>query len=347
MFQIRIADIPVIMTKFFANTDRDSVLAAIPERTNRVVFIDTPATPRLVAAIKALLSKGIEVVVRDHHDVPNPDKDKPREQQIHDAAQQIRKLVGSNAVISDRTTHPACSTLIRMGEFNSEGTVIVADPDLDGLTAAMKATGVYYSQLDADAAVLDSGRANQTSDNLSPDAYLLVRAMAALPPYDPQNPGASSEAKAVLFSSFVSMVQAKTHLESMAAAYETKVGEAQRLADTAIMLLPGVTYVDVTQSAGFHLATLLQSMEGMAGCKITVQKRAWGAIARLHGGVQYSLMVVQACQQEVNLQDLLPGGFISSPEAGVIVNTTFLLYVSEEVWNNTVLPALHVRFPAE
>jgi hypothetical protein len=39
----------------------------------------------------------------------------------------------------------------------------------------------------------------------------------------------------------------------------------------------------------------------------------------------------------------VPAGFTSSPEAGIISNTSFLLHVSEKVWEEIVLPALRVR----
>ncbi|MBI4099095.1 hypothetical protein HY442_01035, partial [Candidatus Parcubacteria bacterium] len=45
-------------------------------------------------------------------------------------------------------------------------------------------------------------------------------------------------------------------------------------------------------------------------------------------------------------QELLPSGFTNTPEAGIISNTTFLLHVSESVWNEVVFPALQKRFAA-
>jgi len=50
-------------------------------------------------------------------------------------------------------------------------------------------------------------------------------------------------------------------------------------------------------------------------------------------------------QTEVNSQDLLEG-FTSSPERGIISNTTFLLHISQEVWDAQVFPALQVKFAA-
>lgn len=68
-----------------------------------------------------------------------------------------------------------------------------------------------------------------------------------------------------------------------------------------------------------------------------------GPIAAKHG-VQISLAVKPERQKEVNLQELLPAGFESSPDAGIISNTTFLLHVSEAKWKEVVLPALRAKF---
>lgn len=348
MFQIQINGQPVIMSKFFGAGDKDSVLAAIPDGTKRVVFIDTPATSHLVATIEVMISEGVEVVVFDHHDVLNPRN--PREVEIAAAAARVRELVGDNAVISNRTANPACSSLIETGEFNGKGTVIVADPDPDGLTAAMKAVGVYYPELDADADILDGGRAGQTADKLSAHAFLFTRAMATLPPFNPERPQISEDAKAKLFTDFVSMIngdlESTARLQKGVETYEAGVREAERLSETVTDIMPSVAYVDLMTSPRFDLTTLAQKMEARPGVKVTVQKKAQGPIAAKCGGIQYSLAVVKAFQAEVNLQELLLSGFVSSPESGIISNTTFLLHVSQEVWDSQVLSALRARFEA-
>ena len=351
MFSLRVNGLLVLCSKFFAPAERTVVLAAIPQGTRRAVFLDTPATAELAPTIEALLERGIEVHVRDHHDEPNPAN--PRAEQIKAAAQRIRDLVGSNAVISDRKRNPACSGLIEVGQFSDEGTVIVADPDPDGLTAAMKAAGVFYPELDSDADVLDGGRAGQTAERLSPNAFLLVRAMASLPAFDAARPQASEDAKAKLFTDFVAVVQgdsdAKTRLERGVEVYEEGVRQAERLAETVTDLMPGVASVDLMTSPRFDLTTLASKMESRPGVRVTVQKKPIGPICNAEKAagrpaVQYSLAVAKAEQTNVNLQELLPAGFISSPETGIISNTTFLLHVSEKVWSQTVLPALRAKF---
>lgn len=346
MYQIAINGRPVIMSKFFSAADREAVLGAIPEGTQQVVFIDTPATSDLVATIEALVSRGVEVVVRDHHDVPNPLT--PRDGLIHAAANLVREMVGANAVISDRQTNPACSSLIEVGQFTDEGTVIVADPDPDGLTASMKAAAVYYPELDTDADVLDGGRAGQTAEKLSPNAYLLVRAMASLPPYDAARPQVSENAKAKLFSDFVSVVQgdtdAKARLEKGVEAYEACVRAAEELASKAFMPYLGVYVVDAVGAPRYDLGTLATRLEAKPDCTVTIIIKDAGPIVTALGGTQYSLAVARSRQAEVNLQEFLPERFTSSPATGIISNTSFLLHVSEKVWLEEVQPRLHMRF---
>ncbi len=162
--KIKINGTPVVMTKFFAEADVNSVLSLVPEDARRVLFVDTPSTEHLHRLICELRGRGIEVIVRDHHDVIGEPVNE-REVAIHLAADAIREAA-SDAVISTRQEHPACSTLVEIGEF-ADVDLVVTDPDPDGLTASMKALGIVYPELDSDAAVLDSGRVNQTQENLS------------------------------------------------------------------------------------------------------------------------------------------------------------------------------------
>lgn len=345
MFQISINSKSVIMSKFFNVADKDNVLVA-GEGATRVVFIDTPSTPHLVATIETLISRGVDVVVRDHHDVPSPRN--PREQEINAAANRVRELVGGNAIISNRQANPACSSLIEVGEFVGEGTAIVADPDPDGLTAAMKALGSVYDGLDADAATLDGARSEQTADRLTPVALLLVKGMATLPPFNAERPQIAEEAKGKLFAEFAAAATGDTAaLDSLGRkveAYETGVKVAEEIAAMATEPVTGVVMVDTAGKPRHDLSTLTQRLETRAGCKVTVVRKDNGPIAGKHGGVQVSLAVVKAHQADINLQELLPSGFTSSPESGIISNTSFLLHVSQGVWESQVLPALQQRF---
>lgn len=344
MIKFNIGSTPVLMAKFFGEADRLAVLGAIPEGTRRVVFIDTPSTPNLVATIEQLISKGIEVVVCDHHDVPTPRN--PREQEIHDAASKTRELVGSNATISDRTTNPACSGLIEVGEFVGEGTVIVADPDPDGLLGAMKGLGVVYPELDRDAAVLDGPHSGQNASTLSPTGFLLVQGMATLPPFNKDHPAIAEDAKGKLFADFAAAVSgdaaAMAALQTKVAEYNAQVATAMELVKMAQTTIPSkVGLVDIRGKRP-HIGTLAAELD--QHFVVTVLIKNDGPIAKATGGAQYSLSVRKTDQATVNLQELLPTGFVSSPEAGIISNTSFLLHVSETIWNETILPALQAKF---
>lgn len=338
MFELNINSTPVFFSKFFNETDREQVLAAIPERCKRVVFLDTPATKDLIATVLALTERGVNVYVRDHHDEPNPQN--PRAQQIAAAANELREILGERAVISNRRANPACSSLIDAGEFAGEDAAIVADPDLDGLTAAMKAVGVVYPQLDADAEIFDT-RPRQSAETLSEVGWLAVRGLATLPPFNAK----SEDAKRDFFAQFVAASQgdmnAVSSLQTRVAQYEASVAEAEKLAREITEPLPGIALVDVCGASRYDLNTLNRAMEA-TGAMITVIRKDIGPIAAQHG-VQYSLAVVDKYQKDLNLQEFLPNGFESSPEAGIISNTTFLLHVSERVWEDVVLPELESR----
>lgn len=343
--KFEIAKNTAIFTKFFSENDKEAVLSSIPEGTKKVVCIDTPSTPHLLALVQELLNRGIEVEVRDHHDVLAPKN--PREQEIADSAKSMRSLVGEKAVISDREANPACSSLIAVGEFASEGVVIIADPDPDGLLGTMKGLGIVYETLDKDASILDGPRSAQTAENLSQDAFLFVRAMSTLPPFDANRPQISTSAKARLFSDFVSTIsgneEARQNLTSKVVEYEEQVKVANQLVETAEEVTKGVVLVDTVGKPRFNLTTLSNKLEAKPGCMVTVTRKDNGPIAAKHGGIQYSLAVAKNHKDQLNLQDLLPEGFTSSPEEGIISNTSFLLHVNEETWNNAVLPALKAK----
>ncbi len=337
--EMRIKEQKVFMGKFFSVEDTAKALEAIGS-AQKIVFVDTPSTEHMVSCIEQLTKNGVEVVVRDHHDVASPRNE--REEAIARAANRVREIA-SDAIIKTRDEHPACSSLINVGEF-ADVDIIVADPDPDGLTAAMKALGVMYPELDSDAAILDGPRTNQTAKGgLSPLAVLLVKGMATLPPFNQKNPQASEKAKGELFSTFIGAVQgdseAKASLETKVEAYEAGVAVAKELASKATEIVPHIVLVDVVGAKRFDLGTLTRNLESREGCKVTVTRKDSGPIAGSHG-VQYSLAVVKQFQEEINLQDLLPSGFESSPKAGIISNTSFLLHVSEEIWEKEVLPRL-------
>jgi hypothetical protein len=360
MFTVQIGGRPVGFVKFFSKDDAAAALALAHEKASSsawILFVDTPSTPHLATLVSTLKSEGFAVVVRDHHDIDG-DPATGRDREIRSAVEEVRAVLGARANISTRSRHPSCPALVGLGEFADPETpliaeVVFADPDADGLLTAMKSMGIVYSPkdggesaFDIDADLFDGPRAKQVG--LSPLGHLLAVGLSTLPPFNPSNPAPGEKAKADLFGQFVAAVQgdatARSALEARVQQYEMAVSEAERLSATAKeVATAGVQFVDVVGQPRFDLGTLTARLESRPGCVVTVIRKSDGPIAAKHGGIQYSLAVVKAAQQEVNLQHFLSEGFTSSPEAGIISNTTFLLHVSEDVWRS-VLPSIRRRF---
>lgn len=339
MFGIGIGEGFGLFSKFFTAEDGENALASLGEHLSakRVVFVDTCATPVLAEVIGTLVARGVEVHVRDHH---------RGEGRTPEAVEAIEAVLGKRAHIVARKEAPACALLLRHGEFRGPGTVIVADPDLDGLTAAMKAAGVAYEGMDQDAEIFDV-RPRQSAETLTPFGWVLVRALSSLPLFDPDRPGDSDRAKADFFYGIVRAVMGdsieRRELEDRARHYDACVAESRRmLKEHMDKPLPGVCFVDTMGAAPFDFTTLTQGME-QAGAVVTAVRKDSGPIARLHGGVQYSLAVVQRHQRELDLRTLVPAGTPIGLEAGLISNTPFLLHCSSEVWMQTIFYALAMR----
>jgi len=344
--QIKMRNTPVLGAKFFNDADVESLQEFLSmTKPSRVLFVDTPPTEKLPDAIKMALASGAEVYLRDHHDLSGEPRG-GRDEQIRQDAENVRTLLGGRAVVSNRAAHPGCASLVGLGEFCQEGDVIVADPDRDGLLAAMKAVGVTYPGHELDAALLDGPWADMTPEKgVSALGMLLVKGWGALPPFSPNNPDAGKEG---LFNEFILASQgdeiALACLKKRVVDWERAVQTAHDLCDTAEEVVSGVWLVDSVGKPRYDLPTLSAELEARPGCVITIVRKGDGPIAGKHGGVQYSFAVAKPFQKEVNLQDLLPAGFTSSPEAGIISNTTFLLHVRQEVWDLQMLPALRARF---
>lgn len=338
--------VPVLFVRGFTAADVQTMIefvrnadAARSTRSDTVLFIDTPETERTVEAVQKLRSEGYRVIFRDHHEVEGMPATESDRQAILCTAK-LRQLLGADCHITNRRLHPACSTLVEVGEFK-DAIAIIADPDADGLTAAMKAAGIFYSGLDEDAARLDGEPSLQVTG--TPISQLLAKGLATLPSYDPARPGERERAQEKLFSAWVAAVQgdarALAHLEAGVANYDAAVLVAEQLAQTAEEVTPGVLLVDATDSPLYDVGTLTALLEQIPGCRITVLRRSNGPIAALHH-VQYSLAVAKSQQNQINLKYLVPSHFRSDPRAGVITNVSFLLHVSQEKWEEYVLPAL-------
>ena len=160
MISLTINKVPTLFIKAFNGIDVQMILAFVRNAavsnsgiSNKVLFIDTPITPATVEAVEKLKAERFQVIFRDHHGIDDePHND--REKRVVKATAKLNQLLGADCHITVRRLHPACSTLVSVGEF-SNAIAIIADPDADGLTAAMKAAGISYPELDDDAAKLD------------------------------------------------------------------------------------------------------------------------------------------------------------------------------------------------
>ncbi len=339
--------VPTLFIKGFTADDVQTILEFVRRadsnsmaRTRNVLFIDTPITAPTVEAVHKLKAEGFRVIFRDHHAVEGePASD--RDRQVISATEKLRQHLGDDCFITTRGLHPACSTLVTVGEFK-DALAIVADPDADGLTAAMKAVGIFYEGMDEDAAKLDGQPSLQVTG--TPLSQLLAKGVATLPTYDPQRPDERERAQERLFAQWVSAVEgdqrALDALQVGVTTYDAAVLASHEIAPGAREVAPGVVLADVTETPFFDVGTLLALLEKRPGCRVTVIRKGNGPIAALHG-VQYSLAVAKDFQVEIKLPSLLPEHARSDPKGGIISNLSFLLHVSEDVWIEHILPGLH------
>ncbi len=346
MITLIINKVPTLFIKAFTGQDVQTIMSFVREAaslnsgtSNKVLFIDTPITPATVEAVEKLKLEGFRVVFRDHHGIDGePSND--REKRVVEATSKLQHLLREDCLITVRRLHPACSTLVWAGEFE-DAIAIIADPDADGLTAAMKAAGISYPELDEDAAKLDGEPQSQVTG--TPISQLLAKGMAVLPSYDVSKPKEREMAQQGLFTDWVKSVcgneAAKQRLEANTGRYDNAVSVSQALAQTAIALVPGVVLVDVADKDLFDPGTLLSLLEEDPDCRVIVLRKSLGPIAALHG-IQYSLSVSKEYQNKVNLHRLIPDQAKSDPDMGIISNVSFLLHTSEHVWLSEVLPRL-------
>lgn len=348
-FSLKINSVPTLFIKAFSAADVQVILEFVRKAAKfhsgpdgKVLFIDTPITSATVESVEKLLAEGINVVFRDHHGIdgePHNDRDK----KVVAAAARLRALLGDDCLITVRRLHPACSTLVSVGEFH-DAIAIIADPDADGLTAAMKAAGISYEGLDDDAAKLDGEPQLQVTG--TPISQLLAKGIATIPSYDSSKPKEREISHQKLFADWVKAVNgdsaARLRLEEVAQTYETAVAVSRKLASTSVSIAAGVVLVDVANSALYDPGTLHALIENDESCRILVLRKSLGPIAAIHG-IQYSLSVAKSYQSSINLQNYLPSNTKSDPEIGIISNVSFLLHVSQDVWSNQILPQLLVR----
>jgi hypothetical protein len=344
MFSLRIENVPVLFIQAFTADDAQSILwfvreAAANSSSKIVLFIDTPIAPYTVPAVNMLTDEGYRVVLRDHHGLDGEPTNDNEKRVSRDTAR-LKASLGEDCVITKRRLHPACSTLVTVGEF-ATAAAIIADPDADGLTAAAKAIGLFYPELDADAAILDGEPYLQVTG--SPLSQLLAKGIATLPSFDRRKPKEREDAKKRLFARWLDAAKgnqnALKELERTAHLFDDATEVSKHLASQLQLVAPGVVLVDASDSPIYVPGALMHLMEEGSDCRVTVVRKALGPIAALHG-IQYSLSVTKQYQDQVDLRKLIPSNWKADPANGVISNVPFLLHVSEEMWLNHVLPKL-------
>lgn len=346
MISLTINSVPTLFIKAFTSADVQNIVNFVRKAAgdftgtgNTVLFIDTPITTATVEAVDKLKAEGFRVVFRDHHGITGEPANE-RDKQVAGATARLMHLLGEDCCITVRDLHPACSTLVSVGEF-ADAVAIIADPDADGLTAAMKAAGISYPELDDDAAKLDGEPQYQVTG--TPISQLLAKGFAVLPSFDPSKVREREKAQQNLFTDWLKTVcgneAATKRLEERVALYEEAVKVSQALAQTAIDVAQGVLLVDVADKPLYDPGTLEGLLEKAPGCRIIVLRKSLGPIAALHG-IQYSLSVPKRYQDAIDLHILIPPNARSAPETGIISNVSFLLHTSEDVWNNHVLGRL-------
>jgi hypothetical protein len=347
VISFKINNVPTLFIKAFTAADVQRILDFVRDAaalstagTNTVLFIDTPITASTVEAVQKLKREGYRVVFRDHHGIDGePMNDRDRQVKLANAT--LVQSLGDDCQITVRRLHPACSTLVNIGEFE-DAIAIIADPDADGLTAAMKAAGISYPGLDDDAAKLDGEPYLQVTG--TPISQLLAKGVATLPSFDANDPTRREQAQQQLFSDWVEAVKGNTkaqdRLQTVVAAYDEAVKVSEELATTATEVAPGVVLVNCVGQPIYDVGTLTSILERSSGCLVTVLRKELGPIAALHG-IQYSLAVAKAHQKTISLQTLVPPESKSDPLFGIISNVSFLLHVSQEVWDEQVLPQLN------
>lgn len=324
----------IVFAKAFKAEEGTSLAAAIVETAGdiagrRVVIIDHPPTAGLKPLIEGLEDAGAEVFLRDHH--ADADRDGT-------TVARVREILGDRAVVLTRAEHPACSTLINMGEFSDD--IVIADADMDGVTAALKAIGVSYPELDLDAAVLDGPAAQQTEERLSSLGWAFRRAWGGLPPFGDRSLDAVMiEVITALADAIRGEASGIATLERFAFEYEEKVVASKELATTAAEPFVGFRLLNVPAEARFDGPTLASALD--EGMLVSGRVVSTGPIAGKPGGFGRQVSLARTKKGEaagLDLAALAEEAFGPRPEArwgpvdGVISNTPFLLHLSPERW---------------
>lgn len=228
----------------------------------------------------------------------------------------------------------SASTIAFAKAFKADEGFALADADQDGITAALKAVGITYPQLDTDAAILDGSVTGKTAEALSSLGFGLVRAWGAIPPFGTPN---RDTVFVKVVEAFVSAIAGeRAELDRLAVEYEAKVTKTKELAATAIEPFAGFRFVEIPAGVQFDPPTLGAAMD--RGVLISARQVDTGPIAKVFGS-QLSLARTKDGEKDgIDLAALAAEVFGPCPEKGwgpndgVISNTPFLLHLSPERW---------------
>jgi hypothetical protein len=335
-FTMMIGPVPTFFTKVKRPPHVPEVLEFVESyaQSKYVVFIDISPNRYLFEAVKHLTKGGYEVTVITHHDFVGEPRNE-NERHLRATAEDLRGLLKDRARITNRQEFPSSLQLLKAGECRRA--VIIADGDADGLSAAMYGADVHsYNQLPADAALFDAAPERKLS--VSPVGLLLIKSLALT---------VDEKQKREVFNSWLLASQgddeARDSLEVRFPQWEATANQAAELARRAKDIFPGVFLADAVFKPRYDLNTLAQIFE-QRGASLFVVRQSFGPVAFATCDVNYRMHAIQSAPDRLDVQDLLPPGYDNSPKEGIMAHGSFLLWVSERIWQETILPALHQRF---
>ncbi len=339
MIRITINGVPCL---FHTRDDQEAIAkAAAFMQFSRVLFIDIGPRDSVVALVEEFIHAGKEVTYADHHAVDVPRTERDRE--LVNASSKLKHLLEHRARLSTRKEHPACMSLVSLGEFAGDGVLIIADRDADGLFGAMYAAGLQYSSMLEDAKILDGPRGNKIKD-LSTYGQEYVRALSSIPPFDPENPAPSENARKEVFSLFVAMIEgvpaARNKLVALGDGYDQMVVRANEIEIKD--LGSGYLFVDLLKVPDrLDMNTLMMRVEAVKDSKILIRRQSRGVIA-IHHGKQ---ITIERLTDEMDLRSFVPPSHETTPENGVISNEPFRLHLSEAKFQELISARVGIALP--
>ncbi len=297
-----------------------------------VVFIDLYPNEHLVRVVEILRDEGFVPVVIDHHDLQEDPIDEFERALRRESLNLRRLLTKGNARITTRKEAACCLQMISFGEF--EKAVIVAYPGADGAASALYASGVSYAEMPSDAAILDGPPERRLNASLL--GLLLLKTVPA---------AADAYERGQVFSLWAEAIQgnssAREELESRLPRWEKAAKSSKKLAGKATEVVPKVLLANCVPKPYYDSSTLARGL-AERGCVLNVlRQKHYGGVCAVLGPIAYTMHAVALEHGRINVRKFLEPGYDPS---GIIVQGNFRLSVSEERWQDFLLPALQARF---